>query len=208
MGANSATKLIVSRDFNFGGNPVKAGTYSLYTIPSKTGFTVILGANADVWGTEVADKDKVVTQTVVKPTILAQPRERMIFTFSDTTDEGTNLDLEWEKVRVRVPIKVDTKAQVSASMEKALGDAWRPHLSAARYLLENGGDLDRALTYVEKSISIQPTLVEPVGEGADPEQEGEQGRRQGGRREGAGARRGRQGLRRVLQGRDRQGHRR
>src|SRR5215470_625045 len=125
-GANSATKLIVSKDFTFGGSPVKAGTYSLYTVPGKTSWTVFLGSNADVWGTEVADKEKVVAQTTVKPTALAQPRERMIFAFSDTTEAGTNLDLEWEKLRVRVPITVDTKAQVTASIEKTLADSWRP----------------------------------------------------------------------------------
>ncbi len=155
-GANSATKLIVSKDFTFGGSPVKAGTYSLYTVPGKTSWTVFLGSNADVWGTEVADKDKVVAQTTVKPSALAQPRERMIFTFSDTTDVGTNLDLEWEKLRVRVPIGVDTKAQVAASIEKTLGDSWRPYQTAARYTMESGGDLDKALSYIDKSIEIHP----------------------------------------------------
>lgn len=156
MGANSATKLIVSRDITFGGSPVKAGTYSLYAVPGKTSWTVFIGSNADVWGTEVADKDKVVAQATVKPTALPQPRERMIFVFSDTTEAGTNLDLEWEKLRVRVPITVDTKTQVTASIEKTIGDSWRPYQTAARYLLESGGDLDKALSYIDKSIEIHP----------------------------------------------------
>jgi hypothetical protein len=80
----------------------------------------------------------------------------MAFVFSDTTEGSTNLDLEWEKVRVRVPIKVDTKAQMNAAMEKSLGDAWRPHFAAARWLLD-AGELDKALGYIQKSIAIQPT---------------------------------------------------
>jgi len=154
-GANSATKLIAGKDFTFGDAKVKAGTYSLYTVPGKTSWTVILGSNADVWGTEVADKEKVVAQTTVKPTALAQPRERMAFLFSDMTDAGANLDLEWEKVRVRIPITVDTKNQAMASIEKTLGDAWRPYQTGARYLLESGGDLDKALSYIDKSIAVQ-----------------------------------------------------
>jgi hypothetical protein len=156
MGANSATKLIVSKDFSFGGNAVKAGTYSLYAVPGKASWTIVIGANADVWGTEVADKEKVVAQMTVKPTAMTASRERMAFIFSDTSDDGTNLDLEWEKVRVRIPLKVDTKAQVNAAMEAALANAWRPHFQAARYLLD-AGDLDRALTNIQKSIAIQPT---------------------------------------------------
>jgi Protein of unknown function (DUF2911) len=156
-GANAATKLTVSRDFVFGSSKVKAGTYSLYTVPGKASWTVIIGSNADVWGTDVADKDKIVAQMSVKPSALAQPRERMVFIFSDTTDATANLDLEWEKLRVRIPIAVDTKGQVSASIEKVLGDSWRPYQVAARYLLESGGDLDRALSYIDKSIAIQST---------------------------------------------------
>ena len=155
-GANAATKLSASRDFTFGGTPVKAGTYALYTVPAAASWTVVLGANADVWGTEVADKNKVVAQITVKPTALPASRERMIFLFTDTTDNGANLDLEWEKLKISVPITVDTKGQVATSIEKTLADSWRPYQTAARWLLESGGDLDRALGYIDRSIAMQP----------------------------------------------------
>jgi hypothetical protein len=156
-GANSATKLTVTRDFTFAGQPVKAGTYALYTVPGRSSWTVVLGTNADVWGTEVADKEKVVAQATVRPTVVAQPRERMIFVFSDATDAGANLDLEWERLRVRIPIAVDTKGQMMAQIEKVLGESWRPYQTAARYLYDSGGDLERATSYIDKSIAIQST---------------------------------------------------
>jgi hypothetical protein len=81
----------------------------------------------------------------------------LTFLFSDTTDEATRLDLEWESLRVSVPIKVDTKAQVRAGIDKSLGDAWRPHFAAGRYLYDSGGDLDTALQYLDTSIGIKPT---------------------------------------------------
>jgi hypothetical protein len=81
----------------------------------------------------------------------------MTFLFADTTENGGNLDLEWERLRVRVPIQVDTKAQVMASIDKSIGDAWRPHFQSARYLLETNGDMDRALAYANTSISIKST---------------------------------------------------
>ena len=67
------------------------------------------------------------------------------------------LDLEWAGLRVSVPVKVDTAAHVKAAMDKTLGEAWRPHYTAGRYLLESGGDLDQALKYFDTSIGIQPT---------------------------------------------------
>ena len=155
-GANMATKLTASRDFAIGGKPVPAGSYSLFTIPGKASWTVILNSKPDLSGTTGYDEKNDVARFTVTPQAMAASRERMTFLFSDTVDGGTNLDLEWEKLRVRIPITVDTKAQVAASIDKTLGDAWRPHWQAARYLLENGGDLDKALSYIDTSIAIQP----------------------------------------------------
>jgi hypothetical protein len=52
---------------------------------------------------------------------------------------------------------VDTAAQVKTGIDRSLAEAWRPHFTAARYLLDNGGDLAQALTWVDKSIAIQST---------------------------------------------------
>jgi hypothetical protein len=155
-GANAATKLTASKDFTIGDKQVKAGTYSLHTIPGKAAWTVILNSNKDA-NTGNYDEKLDVARVSVKPTALPAVRERLAFLFSDTTEDGVNLDLEWEKTRVRVPLKVDTKGQMQAAIEKATGDAWRPHYTAAGYLLGSGGDLDRAMGYADRSIAIQPT---------------------------------------------------
>ena len=155
-GANMATKLTASRDFSLGGKLVPAGSYSLFTIPGKASWTVILNSKAELSGTTGYDEKNDVARITVTPQALAPPRERMTFIFSDATDGGVNLDLEWEKMRVRIPITVDTKAQVAASIDKTLGDAWRPHWQAARYLLDSGGDLDKAHSYINTSIAIEP----------------------------------------------------
>jgi hypothetical protein len=81
----------------------------------------------------------------------------MTFLFSDTTDTASRLDLEWERLRVSVPIEVDTKAHVQASIDGTLGEAWRPHYTAGRYLYDSGGDLDTALQYLDRSIAIKAT---------------------------------------------------
>lgn len=155
-GANASTKLTASRDFTFGDKAVPAGTYALLTIPGASSWTVILNKNLGLAATNGYDqKDDVARVDVTSAT--AGPRERLTFLFSDTTDEATRLDLEWESLRVSVPIKVDTKAQVRAGIDKSLGDAWRPHFAAGRYLYDSGGDLDTALQYLDTSIGIKPT---------------------------------------------------
>lgn len=156
-GANSATKLTSSQEFTFGGRKIPAGSYALYTVPGKASWSVVLNSGLEAWGNEGYDAKKDIAKISAKPEPTADSRERMTFTFDDTTDDSTQLTLAWEKVRVRVPITVDTKGQVKQNIDKSLADAWRPHFTAARHLLDNNGDLDQALTYIDQSIAIKPT---------------------------------------------------
>ena len=155
-----ATKLEASRDFTFGGTAVPAGAYALYTIPGKKHWTVLLNSKATSPGTRGYDEKHNVKSVTVKSES-APFRERMTFLFSNTTDDATRLDLEWEKRRVSIPITVDTAAQVHANIDEALGEAWRPHFASARWLLDNDGDLETALGYVDTSIEIKPTWWNP-----------------------------------------------
>lgn len=154
-GANAATTLQASRDFRFGGTPVPAGTYALFTIPGKSRWTVILNSAATASVNDY-DATKDVARITVKPGSAAY-RERLTFLFADTTDDTTSLDLEWEKRRVSIPIAVDTATQAMANIDTTLNDSWRPHFASARYLLDNGGDLGRALTLIDTSIAIKAT---------------------------------------------------
>lgn len=155
-GANAATKLTVSSDFVFGGKAVAAGSYALYAIPGKAEWTVALNSGTEAWGNDGYDVKKDVARISVKPQAIPT-RERLAYIFSDTTDDATRLDLEWEKVRLPIAIQVDTKRLALANIEKSVAEAWRPQFTAARYLLESGGDLDRALAYADGSISVKAT---------------------------------------------------
>jgi hypothetical protein len=156
-GANAATKLTASREFTFGGKTVAAGSYALYTIPGKSTWTVALNSSLEAWGNDGFDTKKDVVRVTVTPTAISAPRERLTFTFDDASDQGVKLTLEWEKLRVSVPITVDTKGQALKNIQTSVDDTWRPHFASARYLLESGGDLELALRYVDQSIAIKPT---------------------------------------------------
>ena len=154
-GANQATKITFSRDITFGGKPVPAGTYALFTIPTKGAWTVILNKKADQSGTGreyKADQDLVRFQVHAKP---APFRERMTFLFSDFTDDKGSLDLEWDKLRVSIPIKVNTEEQALANIKKTLDGTWWTYAGAARYMAETKKDYDTALKYIDQSISLK-----------------------------------------------------
>ncbi len=152
-GANKATKISFSKDVVFGGKEVSAGDYSVFTEPTAKRWTVILNRDTELWGNNGYDKKKDAVRVTVAPT-KSPKRERLTFLFSDTSDDGTRLDLEWDDVRVSIPIRVHTKEQVLASIDAAVGSAWAPHMRSAQYLMESGGDLKKALGYVDTSIAI------------------------------------------------------
>jgi hypothetical protein len=111
-GANSSTKLTFSKDVTVGGKPVPAGTYALLTIPGKP-WTVVLNKDTTIGGNmdKYKESEDVARFTVAPKTIPS--RERLTFIFSDFTDTTANLDLEWEKVRVSIPITVSAEASAA-----------------------------------------------------------------------------------------------
>jgi hypothetical protein len=154
-GANAPTKLTVSRDFAFGGTAVKAGSYAVFMTPGKKTWTVALNTDLDATQDSHDDKNDVARVTVA-PVALPAVRERLIYLFSDTQDDRTSIDLEWDRVRIRVALAIDTKAAVTAGIEKAIASAWQPHASAANYYF-GAGDLVRAQALIDKSIAIAST---------------------------------------------------
>lgn len=162
-GANAATKITFSRDVMVGGKPVAAGTYGMISFPSAKTWTIIISRNTqiDAGGKpyDPATDDKDVAAKLDVTTSAIPLRERMTFVFADTTDGSTSLDLEWEKLRVSIPITADTGAQALANIDKAIGEAWRPHLQAARYALDTLKDNEKALAYANASIAIKSVWI-------------------------------------------------
>ncbi len=156
-GANQATTFTSSRDFRFGGTAVPAGTYSLFTIPTASSWTVVLNSNPKTWGSNDYDAKLDVARIEVQPQPMAESRERLAFIFSDASNAGLRLDIEWEKLRLSIPVGVDTSAHVAANLERAVADAWKPAFESARWLLENDGDTKQAMKHADDSIAIKPT---------------------------------------------------
>ena len=174
-GANSPTKITFSRDATFGGAAVPAGTYAIVTLPGKKAWQIALNKDLTINVTDHTYNAKDELVRVNATTSKIAKRERMIFAFSDTSDDTTSLDLEWDKLRVSVPIKVDTAKHVDASIKALLesdaapgatataGDKsspagpplWRQFANAARYVSEKKKDYPAATAMIEKSLALK-----------------------------------------------------
>jgi hypothetical protein len=154
-GANQATKITFSRDVTFAGKPVPAGTYAFFVIPTKGSWTVILNKRADQPGTgrDYKPADDLL-RAQVQPKA-APMRERLAYLVTDFTDDKASLDLEWEKLRLSIPITVATAAQVATNITSAIDGTWRTYANAARYLLETKKDTDTATKYIDQSLALK-----------------------------------------------------
>jgi hypothetical protein len=154
-GANTATKITFSKDVTFADKPVPAGSYALFTIPAKGAWTVILNKNPNQPGTATEYKPELDLVRVQLTPKAAPFRERLAFIFSDTTDDKASLDLEWEKLRLSIPLGVGTSQQALANINNTLDNTWRAYANAARYMLETKKDYDAGLKYVDQSLALK-----------------------------------------------------
>jgi|AntDeeMinimDraft_5_1070356.scaffolds.fasta_scaffold00845_4 hypothetical protein len=104
-GANEATEVTFYKDMMVGGKKVPKGAYTLYTIPNKKEWTIILNKNTNVWGTRGNYKE---SEDLVRITAPARQAANTIEDFSmafQPMDNGTKLMMGWDDVYVSVPFK-------------------------------------------------------------------------------------------------------
>ena len=99
-GADAATKISLSKSIYFNGKELPAGEYSIFTIPSKNGWTLIFNKQANIWGTEHnADFDFLKIPMVT--TSLPQEIEMLTFSFVSNT-QGGEIAVSWDKTKASV----------------------------------------------------------------------------------------------------------
>lgn len=99
-GANEATEVTFYKDATVGGKAVKAGTYSLFTIPGDDEWTVILNSNLNQWGAYSYDSDA----DVARVTATASTDDEELEAFSITFEDDGNMVMGWGTARVSLPM--------------------------------------------------------------------------------------------------------
>lgn len=154
-GANSATTLTSEEPFMIGDTKVAAGTYSVFTIPSSAEITFMLNSNAESSEGDY-DKNLDVATITVPFKMENKGRERMQFTFENTTVDATDLTFRWADRSFVIPIKVQTAEVVekNAKAKIASGDVdFNFYNSAANYYLESD-NAAKALEMAKKSTEM------------------------------------------------------
>jgi hypothetical protein len=108
-GANEPTIFFTPVGLSVGGIAVDPGKYSLYTVPGPTEWEIIVNRSTSQWGEESNYTDEVKSQEVGRAKVAAEALNAPIETFAiraePPTGDAASLVLEWEKTRVKIPIK-------------------------------------------------------------------------------------------------------
>jgi hypothetical protein len=160
-GANEATTISFGDPVTIEGSTLPAGTYALFTIPTKDEWTVIFNKDAKQWGAFGYKEADDALRIKVKPQP-AEFAEVMTFSFPAVTSDSATIALNWEKLQVLFVIHVATVPKVLAEARKATAaakpDDWRTPYRAATFCLDNNVSLDEAATWIAKSMAIKETM--------------------------------------------------
>ncbi|MFZ6010956.1 MAG: DUF2911 domain-containing protein [Bacteroidota bacterium] len=103
-GANEATEITLTKDLLINNVLVKAGTYSLFTIPEKDKWTIIINSDIGLWGSYNYNPamDVLRFDVPVQPLNTVYEPFTMIF---EQKNEMAELLMMWDKTKVAIPIK-------------------------------------------------------------------------------------------------------
>jgi hypothetical protein len=159
-GANEATTFQVTDDVLINGQPLKAGTYSLHTIPTRDEWTIIFNGDPGQWGSFTYDEKKDVLRVKAKPQAAPTSQEWLLYTIDPEGETSARVNIRWEKLTVPFTVEVKdvpalTLTKARAAVAAAKPDDWQTPLQGASYLLNSKGDLAQALTWSEQSIKVR-----------------------------------------------------
>jgi TolA-binding protein len=160
-GANENTTISFSTPVKIEGQPLAAGTYAFYAIPTASQWTLIFSKFTGDWGVYNYDPGEDVLRVNVTPQPAAESQERVLYTFDDVTNGSAIASIRWEKLRIPMKIEVDLPSTVRESIATALrgGKHWDASAwtAAARWELRNG-DPDTALKYADHALALSVSL--------------------------------------------------
>ncbi len=158
-GADENTVIKFTNDVTIGGKKIKAGKYGFHVIVNENDTaTIVLSSNHTAWGSFFYEPSEDVARIDVTTETIPHV-EQLTYTFVDVSPNSATVALDWEKKRIPLKVEVDVPNIVLADIRKKLQNqegfnrqTWE---QAAAYSLNNGGNLDEALTWIDAAIEGQ-----------------------------------------------------
>ncbi|WP_086030436.1 DUF2911 domain-containing protein [Tenacibaculum holothuriorum] len=160
-GANASTKLTTNREIYVSGNKVPAGTYGIYTIPTKKEWTIILHKKSNLWGAGGYNKENDFLRFKITPQTLKDNIETFTIHFENFNTNGADLVIAWENTKMKIPVFVDTDMlifqEIDDKINKGTGKVnAQTYFDAAQFYYHKNTKLDQALNWFQKATELRP----------------------------------------------------
>lgn len=105
-GAHKATTINFSKDVEVQGKKIPAGTYAFFTIPDKEKWILILNSRYDQHLADDYKQEEDLVRVEVTPVASDKLMQRLQYAVNKITDTSGIINMEWEKVKVSLPVVV------------------------------------------------------------------------------------------------------
>ncbi len=104
-GANEASEMKVYQDVTIGGKTLKAGTYSLFSIPNEDEWTLIFNSELDYWGAYSYKEDNDVLRVAANAKQIEATVEAFTIQFDSEGENKAKMILAWDQTMVEIPVQ-------------------------------------------------------------------------------------------------------
>lgn len=103
-GANETTEITITSDIIIGGQTLKAGSYSIFTIPNPGTWTILFNADLGLWGAYNYNPKRDVLRFNVASSLTAEVTEAFTITINPLNNKA-EIIMQWDKTKVILPIQ-------------------------------------------------------------------------------------------------------
>lgn len=103
VGANEATTFVTTADVTVGGKAVPAGSYTVFAVPDRDKWTLVISKKTGEWGVPYPGAQFDLLRTDMKVSSLAAPLENFTIAL-DQSATGCTMRFDWETTRASVDI--------------------------------------------------------------------------------------------------------
>ena len=155
-GANQATTITFGDEVTIGGVKLPAGKYGILTIPDKKSWTIIISKQTDITSPQGYKKDMDAVRVTANVSSTKSTVESFTMQFANVKPTSCDLQIMWDKSAVVLPIATEIDGKIMANIEKEMKGDKPPYFEAAMYYMNNGKDLNQALSWFNKAVEAQP----------------------------------------------------
>lgn len=156
-GANSATTLQFSDEVTIGGVKLAPGKYGLLSIPNKDSWILIISKQTDVTSPSAYKQEMDVVRVNVPVSKTNDRTENFMIQVDNIKPTQCQIELSWDQVKVALTVDTDIDTRIMQQINTAMQGEKPPYFNAAMYFMDNGKDLNQALSWFEKAATATPT---------------------------------------------------